>query len=108
MSTVEPRIHIALGVPDIAVAVTAYTEQLGCAPEVLVPGEYALWRTASLNFSVRRDAVPAAQLRHLGWEDAQAPRFTAVTDATGLLWERFSAAQQREEIAQLWPEHASR
>jgi hypothetical protein len=99
------RIHIALGVTDIAATVTDYTRRLGAAPAVVVAGEYALWRTAAINLSVRRvDAGAAGQLRHLGWEDGACEAFTVETDVNGIAWERFSAPQQAEEIRAAWPD----
>ena len=89
MSTVEPRIHIALGVPDIAVAVTAYTEQLGCAPEVLVPGEYALcgaladrielWR------SLRKSAEEGEEQEHMYLFNEQLRPYTEIGEMAELL-----------------------
>ncbi len=98
------RLHIALGVADIAQTVEDYAERLQAQPSVVVPGEYALWRTPSLNFSVRR--VPAeevGQLRHLGWEDSQAEAFSQDTDCNGVVWERFNLSQQLDEVALTWP-----
>lgn len=43
------RIHVALGVSDIEASVIEYTARLGHAPVVVVPNEYALWRTAEVN-----------------------------------------------------------
>lgn len=71
---------------------------------LVVPGEYALWRTETLNFSVRQDSTcPPGTLRHLGWEDDDAPTFTAATDCNGLLWEQFAAHHQAAEIHEIWP-----
>lgn len=98
------RIHIALGVADIAASVADYTRRLGAAPVVVVAGEYALWRTDALNLSIRRvDAAAAGTLRHLGWEEADCAAFTVETDSNGIAWERFSAAQQAGEIDAIWP-----
>lgn len=96
------RIHIALGVGDIAASVADYTRRLGMAPVVVVPGEYALWRTDALNLSIR--CTDAGQLRHLGWEDDACEAFTVETDVNGIAWERFSAAQQAGEIRAIWPD----
>ena len=75
--------------------------RLGIKPSVVVPGKYALWRTRSLNFSIRV-AKPAGKLRHLGWEVAKAGRFTVSKDVNGVAWENFTASQQRAEIRSLW------
>ena len=37
------KIHIAIGVSDIARSVAGYSKRLGCQPAVVVPNEYALW-----------------------------------------------------------------
>jgi hypothetical protein len=98
------RFHVAIGVADIATAVPEYSSRLGAAPVVVVPGEYALWRTAVLNFSIRR--VPtgeAGQLRHLGWEDPACATFTITTDGNGVPWEHFRADHQAAGIAAEWP-----
>ncbi|KAF0190698.1 MAG: hypothetical protein FD165_2486 [Gammaproteobacteria bacterium] len=99
------KLHIALGTADINASVADYSARLGCAPEVVVPNEYALWRTDTVNFSVRK--VPAGesgQLRHLGWEDAACGGYRTDTDVNGILWEHFSAEQQASEIRDIWPD----
>lgn len=97
------RFHLALGVTDIPRSIEDYTRRFGCAPCVVVPGEYALWRTPSLNVSIRRtDGAPGA-LRHLGWEDPTATSFTSDTDTNGVVWEHFSAEDQNREILDTWP-----
>ena len=98
------RLHIAIATHDITATVQDYTQRLGAEPVVVVPGEYALWRTETLNVSVRQDSTcePGA-LRHLGWEDDEAPIFTTDTDCNGLLWEQFAAHHQAAEIHEIWP-----
>lgn len=99
------RIHIALGVADIAASVADYTRRVGAEPVVVIAGEYALWRTDTLNLSIRRVAGEVAgTLRHLGWEDAACTAFTVETDTNGIAWEHFSAAQQAGEIRATWPD----
>jgi hypothetical protein len=101
------RFHIALGVASVDGSVADYSRRLGGPPEVVVPGEYALWRAAALNFSIRRVAVAeAGQLRHLGWEDAECQAVTSEADANGIVWEHFSAALQAAEIDAEWPGQA--
>lgn len=98
------RFHIALGVADIAASVEDYSDRLQAQPALVVPDAYALWRTPSLNFSIRK--VPAeqvGQLRHLGWEDAKCASFQTEADPNGIQWEHFSLAQQLDEIALAWP-----
>ncbi|HEX6274958.1 MAG TPA: hypothetical protein VFZ53_18075 [Polyangiaceae bacterium] len=98
------RFHIALSCADVASAVADYRVRLGVEPAVVVDGEYALFRTSELNVSIRRDgAVPPGHLRHLGWEDVDATSFTSETDALGIVWERFSAEAQANEIEAAWP-----
>ena len=99
------RIHIAIATRDIAATVQDYSARLGIKPCVVVPGEYALWRNAFLNLSVRQDSsCSPGDLRHLGWEDETATAFTTETDCNGILWERFAAHHQATEINELWPD----
>jgi hypothetical protein len=99
------KLHVAISTDKIEETVDDYSSRIGISPCTYVPGEYALWRTDSLNFSVRQDASRrCGKLRHLGWEDASAPEFTQETDINGIVWERFSAEQQAAEINEIWPE----
>lgn len=99
------RFHLAIATHNLAATITDYTNRLGCAPCVVVPDIYALWRTDTLNVSVRQDVqCRPGELRHLGWEDPTARAFTADTDCNGIVWERFAAAQQAAEINDLWPQ----
>ena len=99
------KIHIAISSENIEETIRDYTKRLKCEPCLVVKGEYALWRTESLNFSVRQDALSnPGSLRHLGWEDSEATEFTEETDVNGIVWERFSADKQAEEIKELWPD----
>jgi len=99
------KVHIAISSNNIEETIADYTARFGLAPCSSVPGEYALWRTEIMNFSVRQDAKcsPGA-LRHLGWEYAQATAFTQESDVNSIVWERFSAQQQADEINELWPD----
>jgi hypothetical protein len=97
------RFHIAIAVTDIDQSVSDYSTRLGQAPDAVVPGEYALWRTDTLNFSIRRTSDLPGTLRHVGWEDPDASSFTTSSDVNGLVWEEFSAKQQEEEITATWP-----
>jgi catechol 2,3-dioxygenase-like lactoylglutathione lyase family enzyme len=99
------RFHVALGVPDVARSIPDYSARFGCAPSVHVPNEYALWRTDQVNFSIRRADGPAA-LRHFGFEDPDAASFSEETDATGIVWERFTVQEQLAEIRRHWPDAA--
>ncbi len=96
---------MALSTDNIESSIEDYSKRLGVPPCAIVQGEYALWRTESLNLSVRHDpAFPPGSLRHLGWEDPTATAFTTDTDVNGIVWERFAAHHQAEEIQALWPE----
>jgi len=95
------RFHIALEVRDIAASVQDYSERLNCKPVTVVEGKYALWRTDSLNFSIRQGSQPG-RLRQLGFEDSDVSAFSKNTDINGLVWESFTADQQQEEIKQLY------
>lgn len=60
------KFHIALAVTDIEASVNDYAQRLGHRPDVVIPHEYALWRTPALNLSIRRaPAVVGGTLRHL-------------------------------------------
>lgn len=99
------KLHIAISTDNIAETVADYSQRLEAESCVFIPGEYALWRTASLNLSIRQDpASTPGSLRHLGWEDPRATGFTQDTDVNGIIWERFNAVQQAQEINALWPE----
>jgi hypothetical protein len=99
------KFHIAIGVSDIESSVQDYSARFGCNPEIVIPNEYALWRTETLNFSVRK--VPnreSDKLRHLGWEDTTCETYTVEKDVNGILWEHFSSEQQAKEIKDTWPD----
>ena len=98
------KLHLAISTHDIASTVEDDSARLGVKPCAYIAGEYALWRTECLNLSVRADASrKAGELRHLGWEDSSEGEFSEDVDVNGIVWERFSARQQAEEINQLWP-----
>ncbi|MEX0731086.1 MAG: hypothetical protein WED00_12245 [Aquisalimonadaceae bacterium] len=101
------KLHLALGMADIENTVSDYTKRFGQEPDLVVPGTYALWRTAHLNVSVRKTGSEGAgKLRHLGWETDKADAFTSETDCNGFLWEHFTAEHQAEEIKEAWPDIA--
>ena len=104
-SASSDRIHIALSVSNVEASVIDYSQRLKAEPCAVVSGQYALWRTKNVNFSIRQ-AEPPGVLRHLGFEDSTASEFTEETDCNGLTWERFSAQQQAQEINDIWPETA--
>lgn len=99
------KLHIAISTDRIEETMADYSARLGLQPCATVPGEYALWRTECLNISVRLDPnCKTGSLRHLGWEDSRATEFSQETDVNGVVWERFTAQQQADEINQRWPQ----
>ena len=99
------KLHIAIATQNIEATVKDYSARLGAQPCSVVENEYALWRTDSLNISVRQDPqCKPGELRHLGWEDPSATEFTQDTDVNGIVWEHFTAQQQADEINAFWPE----
>ena len=96
-------LHLALAVSSIEQSVADYSARLGVLPVVVVPGEYALWRTEMLNLSIRNSSEPSGTMRHLGWEDEEAREFSTGTDCNGIVWERFAASHQAQEINEIWP-----
>lgn len=70
-----------------------------------IPGPYAPWRASHLNVSARKmGSEEAGELRHLGWEQDDAEVFSSETGANGLLWERFTARHQAEDMIDAWPD----
>ena len=99
------KLHLAISTDSLAATIKDYSSRLGAKPCLVIAEEYALWRTATLNISVRRDeSYSPGSLRHLGWEDSGAIVMTAETDVKGIVWERFTAEQQAEEIREIWSE----
>tara|TARA_R110002096_G_scaffold379_2_gene2269 strand:- start:7924 stop:8247 length:324 start_codon:yes stop_codon:yes gene_type:complete len=99
------KLHIAISTNKIDETIQDYSVRLGVEPCSFVKGEYALWRTDTLNVSIRQDlSCPSGELRHLGWEDNEASSFSNEKDVNGITWESFSAQQQADEINELWPE----
>ena len=99
------KLHISISTDKIEETIADYSARLGMQPCSSIPGEYALWRTESLNVSVRQDPTcKAGSLRHLGWEDSSASEFTQDIDVNGIVWERFTAQHQADEINEIWPQ----
>ncbi|MEM7595005.1 MAG: hypothetical protein AAF383_26490 [Cyanobacteria bacterium P01_A01_bin.83] len=97
------KFHLAISTSNIAAAVKDYSDRLNAQPCLLIPREYALWRTDTLNVSIRHDKTAATgSLRHLGWEDSSALQMSATTDVNGVVWEHFTAQQQAAEIKEIW------
>lgn len=98
------KLHLAIATRNIEATVDDYSQRFGCKPCVVIAEQYALWRTESLNLSVRYDALcQPGELRHMGWEDAEAAAFSTDIDVNGVTWEAFTAQQQAEEIEEFWP-----
>lgn len=99
------KLHLAISTEQIEATIEDYSQRLNAPPCIVVPGEYALWRTETLNISIRQDSSRApGSLRHLGWEDPSATAFTIETDVNGIVWEHFAAAHQADEINETWPD----
>jgi hypothetical protein len=92
------RFHIALAVADLGESIADYSERLGQPPSVVVPGQYAMWRTDLLNFSINEKPERAGQLRHVGFEDDAAEGYSSSVDVNGIEWELFPAAEQDVRI----------
>lgn len=104
MTADNKRIHLAIATNDVNASIEDYSERLGLPPCSFVAGEYALWRTAQFNISIRQDPnCRPGELRHLGFEDPEAPEFSVSEDVNGIVWERFTAEQQAQEIENAWP-----
>ncbi len=98
------RLHLAIATKNIEATVSDYSKRFDCEPCLVVPGQYALWRTQSLNVSVRQDpSCKPGELRHMGWEDPTAATFSEDRDVNGVTWETFTAEQQAQEIEEAWP-----
>jgi hypothetical protein len=99
------KLHIAISTNNIKETIKDYTKRLSAEPCLCIDNEYALWRTESLNVSIRQDPESATgSLRHLGWEDSNVNEFTQDTDVNGIVWESFSAKNQADEINDIWPD----
>lgn len=96
------RFHIALAVRDLAASIADYSLRLGQAPQAVVPGKYAMWRTELLNFSINEMPERAGELRHVGFEDDAVAGYASSTDVNGLLWESFSAKEQDDRIVEIY------
>ncbi|WP_017295886.1 hypothetical protein [Geminocystis herdmanii] len=97
------KIHIALSTHNLKESIEDYSQRLSAQPTIIIEEEYALWKTETMNFSVRQDKnMDNGSLRHLGWEDAEATEFSQDIDVNGILWERFNSQHQLDEINDLW------
>jgi hypothetical protein len=48
------RVSLALGITDVESSADDSSQRLGCRPDLLIPGKYALWRTDAVNLSIRK------------------------------------------------------
>ena len=92
------RFHIALAVASLDESIADYSRRLGQPPSAVVPGQYAMWRTDLLNFSINEKPEKAGQLRHVGFEDDAAKGYSSSVDVNGLEWKLFSMAEQDRRI----------
>lgn len=99
------KLHISISTNKIEETIKDYSARLEAEPCSAVSGEYALWRTETLNLSIRQDPkCTSGELRHLGWEDSNTTEFSEETDVNGIVWEKFTAEQQANEINEIWPQ----
>ena len=103
MNSPQKRFHCALAVRDLDESIREYTARLGAEPCCVVEKTYALWRTSEVNLSISVAPERAGTLRHLGFEDPSSPTMTMEADPNGFEWERFSDAQQDDEIRARYP-----
>lgn len=92
------RFHIALAVAKLDESIADYSRRLGQPPSAVVPGQYAMWRTDLLNFSINEKPEKSGQLRHVGFEDDASDGYSSSVDVNGLEWELFSVAEQDARI----------
>lgn len=50
------KIHIAISTDNTDAGIEDYIGRLSCKPCLLIIREYILWRTATVNLSVRKDS----------------------------------------------------
>ncbi len=99
------KFHIAIGVFNIEQSIIDYSLRLGQQPQIIIDGEYALWRTDILNFSIRKTKEQNGTVRHLGWEDSTVDKFSSEIDTNGIIWEKFNEEEQVKEIISTWPDY---
>lgn len=97
------RVHIAIGVSSLSESISFYEKKFSVSPELIIPHEYALFKTETMNISLR--VVPENQIgvRHVGVESMRFDSFTAEKDPSGVLWESFNEQAQYDEIEEIWP-----
>lgn len=100
------KVHLAIAVADVTASVDEYTKMLGAGPDLVIPGQYALWRTEVLNLSVRSSEEGPGTIRHVGFERDDARTFETYRDLNGVTWETFNPDHQADEIRSVWPDVA--
>ena len=95
------KFHIALGIKNINKAIIDFTYKLDSKPIIIIKNKYVLFRTETLNISLRKDNQ--VSLRHLGWEDSTCKSFEKTVDSNRILWERFPFEYQLKEIRDIFP-----
>jgi hypothetical protein len=98
------KVHLSVSVKNLAESVVEYERLLGAPAVLVIPGEYALWRTSVLNFSIRQTDQNVGSVRHVGFERDDAENFVEYRDLNGLVWETFTQEQQAAEIRARWPQ----
>ena len=98
------KVHIAISVSDISQSIEEYGHFLNEPPILVIPNQYALWRTKEINLSLRKTNDAPGTIRHLGFEDDSFNKFDTFTDSDGVLWETFNKVNQKDEIQTIWSE----
>jgi len=103
------RFHHALAVADLDASIADYSQRLGNAPQVVVDGVYALWRTDLLNFSISQQPEHAGKLRRMGFVDDEVCHNQVDTDVNGIDWEQVSPLTHDLRLATAYgtPRYAS-
>jgi hypothetical protein len=94
-------LHLALASSNIDLSVANYSSRLGALPVVVIPWGYVLWRTDALNLSIRNSNECSGVMRHLGWKDTEAAELSTETDCNGVVWEKYTASHQAQEINEI-------
>ena len=97
------KVHIAISVSDISKSVNQYTVFLKQKPILVIPDQYASWRTNKINLSLRKTNEMLGTIRHLGFEDDSFSSFNTFTDNNGVLWDTFNKVDQKHKIQTIWP-----
>jgi len=96
------KFHTSIAVKNLQESIEKYSRKLECQPCVVIAEKYALWRTEGLNFSVSQKPEIAGHVKHIGFENPNAQKFTEEHDCNGIMWEEFTAAMQINEIEEVY------